>query len=77
MKLYGLSHRLEALAYSAENVDSVVLRRCLEGLCEVIDPIASVQDKDVVVSKTTPFREGNISPKGTQDRRRHGQGVLG
>lgn len=36
---------------SAENIDSVVLRRCLEGLCEVIDPVASVQDKEVVVGQ--------------------------
>ncbi|CAM9207864.1 unnamed protein product [Scytosiphon promiscuus] len=37
------------LARLLDNIDSVVLRRCLEGLCEVIDPVASAQDKDLVI----------------------------
>eukprot|EP00903_Cladosiphon_okamuranus_P011998 g11267.t1 len=37
------------LARLLESMDSVVLRRCLEGLCEVIDPVASAQDKEVVI----------------------------
>eukprot|EP00752_Nemacystus_decipiens_P013400 g11865.t1 len=37
------------LGYLIESIDSVVLRRCLEGLCEVIDTVASVQDKEVVI----------------------------
>lgn len=47
----ALSRCARYLWHLADNIDSVVLRRCLEGLCEVIDPVASVQDKDVVVSR--------------------------
>lgn len=43
---------LETAPY-AGNIDSVVLRQCLEGLCTVIDPVASAQDKEVVVSLQT------------------------
>ncbi|CAM9117808.1 unnamed protein product [Pylaiella littoralis] len=39
------------LARLLEDIDSVVLRHCLEGLCEVIDPVASAQDKEVTVRR--------------------------
>ncbi|CAM9849725.1 unnamed protein product [Ectocarpus fasciculatus] len=37
------------LARLLDSIDSVVLRECLEGLCTVIDPVASAQDKEVVI----------------------------
>ncbi|CAN0034956.1 unnamed protein product [Ectocarpus sp. 6 AP-2014] len=37
------------LARLLDDIDPVVLRKCLEGLCTVIDPVASAQDKDVVI----------------------------
>lgn len=34
----------------SDGIDAVVLRRCLEGLSEVVDAPASMEDRDVVVS---------------------------
>eukprot|EP00904_Undaria_pinnatifida_P009103 jgi/Undpi1/5322/HiC_scaffold_2.g00603.m1 len=37
------------LARLLDGIDSVVLRRCLEGLSEVVDAAASMEDRDIVI----------------------------
>lgn len=46
--------------FVAEDIDSVVLRHCLEGLCEVIDPVASAQDKEVTVSQSSALCRSTV-----------------
>lgn len=40
----------DTACFVSDGIDSVVLRRCLEGLSEVVDAAASMEDRDIVVS---------------------------